>query len=124
MTTSQNSSSGDTTSLTVEEVYAASGQTVSEGDKILKITDDSIASYRTELEAAVKSAQLQVKQEEVNVESKKAEAEYNHELYLAEGETAQETYEATIAGLDKAVSDLEEELGGCEGDTRHLSELR
>ena len=110
MTTSQSSSSGDTTSLTVEEVYAASGQAVSEGDKILKITDDSIASYRAELEAAVKSAQLQVKQEEVNVESKKAEAEYNHEMYLAEGETAQETYEATIAGLDKAVSDLEEEL--------------
>ena len=110
MTTSQSSSSGDTTSLTVEKVYAVSGQTVSEGDKILKITDDSIASYRAELEAAVKSAQLQVKQEEVNVESKKAEAEYNHELYLAEGETAQETYEATIANLDKAVSDLEEEL--------------
>lgn len=110
MTTSQSSSSGDTTSLTVEEVYAASGQAVSEGDKILKITDDSIASYRAELEAAVKSAQLQVKQEEVNVESKKAEAEYNHEMYLAEGETAQETYEATIASLDKAVSDLEEEL--------------
>ncbi|MDD6324445.1 MAG: efflux RND transporter periplasmic adaptor subunit [Lachnospiraceae bacterium] len=107
---SQSSSSGDTTSLTVEVVYVASGQTVSEGDKILKITDDSIASYREELTAAVKSAQLQVKQEEVNVESKKAEAEYNHEMYLAEGETAEETYEATIASLDKAVSDLEEEL--------------
>lgn len=107
---SQSSSSGDTTSLTVEVVYVASGQTVSEGDKILEITDDSIASYREELTAAVKSAQLQVKQEEVNVESKKAEAEYNHEMYLAEGETAEETYEATIASLDKAVSDLEEEL--------------
>ncbi len=110
MSSSQSSSSGDTTSLTVEEVYVASGQSVSEGDKILKITDDSIASYREELEAAVKSAQLQVKQEEVNVESKKAEAEYNHEMYLAEGETAEETYEATIASLDKTVSDLEEEL--------------
>lgn len=110
MSSAQSSSSGDTTSLTVEEVYVASGQSVSEGDKILKITDDSIASYREELEAAVKSAQLQVKQEEVNVESKKAEAEYNHEMYLAEGETAQETYEATIASLDKTVSDLEEEL--------------
>ena len=110
MSTSQSNSSGDTTSLMVEEVYVACGQTVAEGDKILKITDDSIASYRADLEAAVKSAKLQVKQEEVNVESKKAEAEYNHEMYLAEGETAEETYEATIASLDKAVSDLEEEL--------------
>ena len=56
-TSEQNSSSGSTTSdsdtaLVVEEVYAATGQVVAEGDPILKITDDSIAEYQAQLEAA------------------------------------------------------------------------
>ena len=106
---SGSSSSGTDTSLVVEEVYAATGQVVEEGDPILKITDDSIADYQAQLEAAVESAQLSVKQEEINVESKKSEADYTYQMYLAEGETAEETYQATIANLENAVSDLEED---------------
>ena len=89
-TSGQNSSSGSTTSdadtaLVVEEVYAATGQVVAEGDPILKITDDSIADYQAQLEAAAETAQLNVKQEEINAESKKSEADYTYQMYLAEG---------------------------------------
>lgn len=108
--TSSSSSSSSDVSLIVEEVYPAAGQVIAEGDKILKITDDSISNYRTQLQAAIKSAQLSVKQEEINVESKKSEAEYTYQMYLAEGETAEETYQATITSLKNAVTDLEEEL--------------
>ena len=120
-TSGQNSSSGSTTSdsdtaLVVEEVYAATGQVVAEGDPILKITDDSIADYQAQLEAAVETAQLNVKQEEINAESKKAEADYTYQMYLAEGETAEETYQATITSLENAVSDLEEDLEDAQDD--------
>ena len=120
-TSGQNSSSGSTTSdadtaLVVEEVYAATGQVVAEGDPILKITDDSIADYQAQLEAAVETAQLNVKQEEINAESKKSEADYTYQMYLAEGETAEETYQATITSLENAVSDLEEDLADAQDD--------
>lgn len=114
--TGSSTSSDSDAALVVEEVYAAPGQVVSEGDKILKITDDSIESYRTQLEAAVETAQLSVKQEEINVESKKAEAEYNYQMYLAEGETAEETYQATLTSLENAVTDLEEQLEDARDD--------
>lgn len=120
-TSEQNSSSGSTTSdsdtaLVVEEVYAATGQVVAEGDPILKITDDSIAEYQAQLEAAAETAQLNVKQEEINAESKKSEADYTYQMYLAEGETAEETYQATIASLESTVADLEEDLADAQDD--------
>lgn len=120
-TSGQDSSSGSTTSdsdtaLMVEEVYVATGQAVAEGDPILKITDDSIAEYQAQLEAAVETAQLNVKQEEINVESKKSEADYTYQMYLAEGETAEETYQATITSLENTVADLEEDLEDAQDD--------
>lgn len=103
-------SSGSDTTLVVDEVYVAAGQVIAEGDPILKIADDSIAKYQAQLEAAVETAQLNVTQEEINVESKKSEADYTYQMYLAKGETAEETYQATITSLENAVSDLEEDL--------------
>lgn len=119
---SDSSSSGTATSLEVETVYVSVGQTVSEGDKILKITDESIEEYRTELEEAVATAKLLVSQEEINAETKKAEADYTYQMYLAEGETAEETYNATITSLEKKITDLEEQIAD-ETDEDELEEL-
>lgn len=106
-TAASSSSSG---SLEVEEIYVAVGQVVSEGDALLKITEESIEAYREELESAVTSAELTVKQEEINVETKQAEADYTYAMYIAEGETAEATYNATITSLENTVTELEEEL--------------
>ncbi len=116
------SSDGEETSLEVEEVYVSSGQEISEGDPILKITDESIEDYRGELEAAVASARLLVSQEEINVEIKQAEADYTYQMYLAEGETAEETYNATITSLEEKIADLEEQIED-EDDEDELEEL-
>lgn len=116
------STSSSETSLEVETVYAASGQVVKTGDPILKITEESIENYRGELEAAVQSARLNVQKEEINVESKRAEADYTYEMYLAEGETAEETYQATITSLENDVADLEEELSEAEEEVADLEE--
>lgn len=118
-------SSGQSTSLIVEEVYLATGQMVEKGAPVLKITQESIAEYRRQLEAAEKTAELKVSQEEINVESKKAEADYTYEMYLAQGETAEETYQATITSLETAITDLEEELAEAEanGDEEEIEAL-
>lgn len=111
MSTSDSSaSSSSSAALEVAEVYVASGQVIEEGAPLLKISEESIAEYRSEMEAAVATAQLNVKQEEINVESKRAEADYTYEMYLAKGKTAQETYDATITSLKNEITDLEEEL--------------
>lgn len=107
---SSGTSSSDGTGLEVEEVYVAVGQKIEAGDPVLKVTDESAQKFRSELENAKAAAELQVKQEEINVESKRAEAQYTYDMNLAEGETAQETYEATIASLESTVSQREEEL--------------
>lgn len=112
----ESSSSGTDTTLVVEEVYAATGQEIKKGDPILKITDESIADYQAQLEAAIETAQLNVKKEEINAESKKTEADYTYQMYLAEGETAEETYQATITSLENTVADLEEDLQDAQSD--------
>lgn len=55
---SSGSSDPDTgdVSLEVAEVYVASGQVVESGDPVLQISEDSIAEYRSEMEAAVATA--------------------------------------------------------------------
>ena len=116
------SSIGEETSLEVEEVYVSQGQTVAEGEPLLKLTQESISEYREDLEAAVETAQLSVSQEEINVESKQAQADYTYEMYLAEGETAEETYNATIERLEAAVAEIQEEIEE-EDDEDELEEL-
>lgn len=110
------------TGLDVEELYVAAGQVVSAGDAILKFSQDSIDAYREELEATVASAQLLVTQEEINVESKRAEADYTYDMYIAKGKTAKETYDATITSLENDVTDLEEELAEAAEEVAELQE--
>ncbi len=109
-------SSQISSTLEIEEVLVSVGQTVETGEAILTITQDSIDACRAELEAAVASAQLTVSQEEINVESKRAEAEYTYNMYLAKGETAQETYDATIASLASAVTEAQEAVDEAQDD--------
>ncbi len=105
---SETSSSG--TSLEIEEVYVRNGQVIEEGDSILRLTQESIDAYKSALESTITSAELTVQQEEINAESAKAAADYNYSIYIAEGTTAEATYEATLSSLDTAVSDVVEEM--------------
>lgn len=123
---SSGSSSGNSTTtdtgLDVEEIYIAAGQVVEAGDPVLKFSQDSIDAYKEELEGIVASAQLLVTQEEINVESKRAEADYTYDMYIAKGKTAKETYDATITSLENDVTDLEEELAEAAEEVEELQE--
>ena len=66
--------------LKIEEVYAASGQRVTEGQELLKFTEDSVEAVRALLKNAVVEAQADY-----------AEAESTYELSLLEAQTDYDT---------------------------------
>ena len=66
--------------LRIEEVYAASGQRVTEGQELLKFTEDSVEAVRSLLKNAVVEAQADY-----------AEAESTYELSLLEAQTDYDT---------------------------------
>ena len=66
--------------LRIEEVYAASGQRVTEGQELLKFTEDSVEAVRSLLKNAVVEAQAHY-----------AEAESTYELSLLEAHTDYDT---------------------------------
>lgn len=121
-TGSTTSSDSDSPSLVVEEVCLAPGQVAAVGDKVLVITKDSIEEYRAQLEAAVATAELKVLKEEINLESKKADADYTYNMYLAEGAIAEETYQATLTSLDKKVQGLKDDLAEAEEEVSTYQE--
>lgn len=104
------SSSGTDAELVVEEVYVSLGENVQEGAAILKITDESLAEYREELESSVKSAELAVAEAELSAESQTLDAEYSYEENIANGSVAKEKYDATIASLNEEVTKAQEKL--------------
>ena len=66
--------------LKIEEIYAASGQRVTEGEELLKFTEDSVEAVRALLQNAVVEAQADY-----------AEAESTYKLSLLEAQTDYDT---------------------------------
>lgn len=104
---SDSQSSSDTTALEVEEVYVTVGQKVNTGDKLLKLTDDSIAAYRETLEDAVTTASLAVEEAQLSAKTKQHQADYTYNSSVAAGSVAQSEYDATIATLQAAVDEAQ-----------------
>lgn len=104
-TSSQSSSSN---SLEVEEVYVSVGQTVAQGDPILKLSEDSVADYREALEEAVEDVSASVSSASLASEKQKLEAGYSYNLSVAEGSVAEANYQATLQELQDAVDDAQQ----------------
>lgn len=102
------SGSSSSASLEVEEVYVTVGQNVSEGDPLLKITDESVEEYRQVLEAAVSTASASLTSAKLSAAEQKLDAQYTYDSNVAEGTVAQAEYEATLAELQEAVDDAQE----------------
>ena len=105
-----------TTGLEIEEVYAASGEEVSAGDKILKLTEDSVEEVRKELERALEDAELAYRTGAIEYEQNLITAEYTRDSAILTGQQAKEVYDETVASLESAVTRAEEELQDAEDD--------
>ena len=105
-----------TTELEIEEVYAVSGEEVAAGDKILKLTEDSVEEARKELERALEDAELAYRTGAIEHEQNLITAEYTRDSAILTGQQAKEVYDETVASLQSAVTRAEEELQDAEDD--------
>lgn len=105
-----------TTVLEIEEVYAASGEEVTAGDKILKLTEDSVEEARKELERTLEDAELAYRTGAIEYEQDLITAEYTRDSAILTGQQAKEVYDETVASLQSAVTRAEEELQDAEDD--------
>lgn len=105
-----------TTVLEIEEVYAASGEEVTAGDKILKLTEDSVEEARKELERALEDAELAYRTGAIEYEQNLITAEYTRDSAILTGQQAKDVYDETVASLQSAVTKAEEELQDAEDD--------
>lgn len=119
--TSQSSASSAT--LEVEEVYVSIGQKVSEGDPLLKLTEESIEKYRKELTDAVTEASAELSEASLASEKEKVSAGYSYDLSIAKGSVAQEEYNATIAKLKEAVDEAQEAVDESQALMNYYQEM-
>ena len=105
-----------TAELEIEEVYAVSGEEVTAGDKILKLTEDSVEEARKELERALEDAELAYRTGAIEHEQNLITAEYTRDSAILTGQQAKEVYDETVASLQSAVTRAEEELQDAEDD--------
>ena len=105
-----------TTNLEIEEVYAVSGEEVTAGDKILKLTEESVAEARKELERALEDAELAYRTGAIEYEQNLITAEYTRDSAILTGQQAKDIYDETVASLQSAVTRAEEELQDAEDD--------
>ena len=105
-----------TAELEIEEVYAVSGEEVTAGDKILKLTEDSVEEARKELERALEDAELAYRTGAIEYEQNLITAEYTRDSAILTGQQAKDVYDETVASLQSAVTRAEEELQDAEDD--------
>ena len=105
-----------TAELEIEEVYAVSGEEVTAGDKILKLTEDSVEEARKELERALEDAELAYRTGAIEYEQNLITAEYTRDSAILTGQQAKDVYDETVASLQSAVTRAEEELQDVEDD--------
>ncbi len=110
MNTSSNSSGSSSASLEVEEIYVTVGQYVTEGTPILKISDESIEDYRSELQEEVTSASTSLSEVQVSSAKQQLSADYSYNSTVANGSVAEANYNATIKELQDAIDEAQEAL--------------
>lgn len=93
--------------MTVEEVYASSGDTVSKGDALFKLTDESMEAAKSDYEDAISDAENTLKTAEANLASGKLSAESTKQDADLTAQTAADSYQAQQSA-DTAQSTLEQ----------------
>ena len=94
--------------MTVEEVYASSGDTVSKGDALFKLTDESMEAAKSDYEDAISDAENTLKTAEANLASGKLSAESTKQDADLTAQTAADSYQAQVDALDAAVEEKKE----------------
>ena len=102
--------------MTVEEVYVESGDSVSEGDALYKLTDGSVEAAKEYYEEAVADAQDDLDTAEMNYETGVLEAQYTYQSTLTDAENADASYSASLGALDATVAEKKAEWENAQND--------
>lgn len=97
-----------TVKLIVDEVYVEAGDTVEEGDALLKLTDESVEEATAYYEKAVATAESALTTAQADYESGKLDAEYDKQDSTLALESAETTYNTAISDLDIDLADKKE----------------
>lgn len=97
------------TSLYVEEVYVSSGDSVAAGDKLLKLTEDSVEAARKELQQKATEAEVAYNEQKISYEVSLIEARKNADITIIEGEYADSSYELELTNENNKVEDLQKQ---------------
>ncbi|RDU24400.1 efflux RND transporter periplasmic adaptor subunit [Anaerosacchariphilus polymeriproducens] len=108
--TSSQTSESSLPNLVVEKVYVSTGDSVTSGKPIIKVTEDSYKATLNCLNDAISSAQMKVKNAEIVRESNQTAANSTLKENKAKSNLANEEYNNTVAKLAEAVSNAQEKL--------------
>lgn len=91
--------------MEVEEVYVEAGDTVTEGDALFKITDESMEEAIAYYEEAVADAEDTLETAELSYKSGKLEAEYEKQETALDADSADAELEAALLELEEEVQE-------------------
>lgn len=98
------------TALYVEESYLSMGDTVEEKTPVFKISDETLAAARKELEDAEEEARLAYRQGEIDYETQKLEAESTYRRAEINKQYAQAVYDDSLKESKQKVESLEKQV--------------
>lgn len=94
--------------MTVEEVYHAAGDTVTAGDALLKISDDSMQEAAAYYESAVAEAKRTLELAQADLASGDLDAQTTKQETTLDAQTAAESYQAAVDEIDVEVAEKKE----------------
>lgn len=97
--------------LEIEEVCAVSGQRISKGDVLFKLTQDSVSGVEMKLKSALTEAKITLSnaQTEYNISMLSAKSTYDSSV--KEGSRAAADYQAALTASSEKIKSLEGEIG-------------
>ena len=105
---SSGSSSSSSRTLEIEEVYIEAGEEITEGSPLLKLTEESVESIRSQLTEDVTSAQIVYEQAVTAGKQTTVSAESAYKTNTLYGEYSQAEYDQKVKTLQEAVEEKQE----------------
>ena len=106
--------------LKVEEVYVSSGQKISKGDALIKLSEESIIGARRQLESALVEAKTEFNEAQADYELSVLEANLDYESALIDSKYAKSIYQNSMKSLNGDVQTLKAQLEEYQSKTASL----
>lgn len=102
--------SGTEKYLKIEEIYVSSGQRISEGEKLLTFTEDSVTDVRRLLQAAWADAQVAYNEAEAEYELSVLEAQTDYDTQKLSQSYASAIFQASKDSIDNDIAAMQVEV--------------